>query len=74
MNDNDVVNLSRLAQIRFSGRIRIDLYDHDTGLFDDSDDHLGTRYVWSSYAGRGEMTRDFTGSGANYTLTFEVVP
>jgi hypothetical protein len=69
MNDDDELNLGIVKHFNYSARI--DLYDEDTGWFDD-DDHLGTNSVNVSDAGKGEKTLSFTGDGANYTLYYEV--
>ncbi|MBE9591881.1 MAG: hypothetical protein IMF19_00225, partial [Proteobacteria bacterium] len=43
MNDNDVEDLSRMPKASFHSKVRVDLYDQDSGWFDD-DDHLGRMY------------------------------
>ena len=57
---------------RFSNKVRISLYDQDSGFLDD-DDFLGTTVVFKSYAGKGEQEHTFTGDGARYVLTYEVL-
>ena len=44
----------------------------DAGYFDDDDD-LGTTYAYKSMAGKGVQEHHFTGDGAHYILTFEVI-
>ena len=72
MNDNDVADLTGIPHQQFRSKIRIDLYDKDAGFVDD-DDHLGRTYARASQAGKGEQEHDFTGDGAHYTLTYEVL-
>ena len=72
MNDNDVVEFSGIPEARFRRKVRVDLYNQDAGYYDD-DDHLGRLYARSSQAGKGEQEHRFTGDGAYYTLTYEVV-
>ncbi len=73
MNDNDVENLGNLPTYPFQNSVRIELYDQDTGGWD-NDDHLGTTYARAIEAGIGEQERQFTGDGAHYTLTYSVMP
>lgn len=73
MNENDTQDLTTVGLIRFNKRARIDLYDGDAGYIIDDDDHLGTTYARRSEVGEGEQERLFTGSGARYTLTYQVM-
>lgn len=66
-------NLTGVGLISFTDNARFDLYDEDTGFLDD-DDHLGTNYAYSTEAGQGTKERAFTGDGASYLLTYEVLP
>ncbi|WAS90797.1 hypothetical protein [Nannocystis punicea] len=72
MNDGDEENLD-FIQINFGYKIRIDLYDEDSGWFDDDDDHLGTHYAYEEYVGKGQKEQRFTGDDAEYLLTYEIV-
>ena len=73
MNENDTQDLTTVKLIPFNKRARIDLYDGDTGYIIDDDDHLGTTYARRSEAGAGEREHLFAGSGARYTLTYQVL-
>jgi hypothetical protein len=58
--------------IQFDNKVRIDLWDEDTGFFDD-DDHLGRTYAYAAEAGKGELEYVFKGCGSNYRLTYLVL-
>lgn len=73
LNDRESADLRDVALLPFRRSIRIDLYDEDAGWWDD-DDHLGTTYAYASQAGAGEKEAKFTGDGADYLLTYEVLP
>ncbi len=73
MNDGDPASLNGLPQYPFQQSVRIELYDQDAGGWIDKDDHLGTIYARAFEAGKGEQTREFTGDGAHYTLTYLVL-
>ena len=72
MNDEQSKDLGGVPAIDFSGRARITLMEGDAGYFDDDDD-LGTTYAYKSMAGKGVQEHHFTGDGAHYILTFEVI-
>ena len=59
--------------LRSKEKARIDLYDADAGWLDD-DDHLGRTYARKSQPGKGAIEHRFTGDGADYLLTYEVLP
>jgi len=59
------------AQINFTNFVDLKLFDQD-GPFD-SDDYLGTIFVFSSLQGKGEQSNQFTKDEANYTLYYDVV-
>lgn len=71
MDAGDEEDLSEVPPINFRTRVRVDLYDKDAGYFSD-DDHLGSLNVRDVQAGKGEQVHEFTGSGAHYTLKYEV--
>jgi hypothetical protein len=71
MNDNDVADLGALPDIPFGTKARVDLYDQDSP---DEDDHLGTFYARPGMIGQGELEYTFFEDGANYRLTYQVVP
>ena len=73
MNDNDSADLSGVPLSPFTKRARIDLWDEDTGIPFDEDDHLGRTYARAADAGCGEIEHIFRGDGARYLLTYEVV-
>lgn len=50
---------------------KIELREKDPWVPDES---LGTVYIYASEAGQGEQYRQFTQHGADYTLTYEVLP
>lgn len=72
MNDNDTADLTGMTPFRFNRSIRIELYDQDAGWWDD-DDFLGATFAYLSQMGTGEKEHTFTGDGANYRLTYEVI-
>jgi hypothetical protein len=71
MNDGDSLDINR--SVPFSSTAKIRLYDADTGIFD-NDDFLGEVTATASQANRGEQYASFTQDGANYQLTYRVVP
>lgn len=73
MNDGDAADLSATRPVGFQAKARIDLYDEDAGWPDD-DDHLGRTYAREAQAGKGDVEHRFTGDGADYLLTYEVLP
>jgi len=70
INDREGRDVNK--EVDFTSSAEIDLYDSDTGVFDDHD-HLGRVTVGSDLAGTGEQPGKFTKDGANYTLYYEVV-
>lgn len=73
INNRESRDLTYIGLIPFSTTAEIRLFDEDTGVFDD-DDALGTLTADSNQVGQGEQRGNFTGDGANYTLTWEVSP
>lgn len=61
------------AQIPFTTRARIEVWDLDAGRWWDPHDRLGVHIANAEHQGKGEMEAGFTAFGADYTLTFEVV-
>jgi len=72
INDHESKDLGGVDRIEFAENCRIDLYDKDTRLPGDPDDHLGTAYVWSRQVGEGEQHLPFSGSRWSYTLHLRV--
>ncbi len=54
---------------RFEGQATVDLFDEDSP---DADDFLGNLIVSQGEAGQGVKIATFTGSGAHYTMSYEV--
>ncbi len=73
INNREARSLTYIQPIHFTSSAEIKLYDEDTGIFDD-DDYLGTLMATSNQTGKGEQRGRFTEDGANYTLTWEVLP
>ncbi len=73
INDREARSLTYIEPISFTTSAEIKLYDQDTGIFD-KDDHLGTLKATASQAGKGEQRGRFREDGADYTLTWEVLP
>ncbi len=73
INDKESRDLTYIPPIPFSSTAEIRLFDEDTGVFD-RDDALGTLTASSDQSGQGEQRGNFTEDGANYTLTWEVLP
>ena len=59
--------------VPFDTKVRIDLWDEDTGFLDDEDDHLGRTYAYAAEVGKGEIEYVFKGCGSNYRLTYRVL-
>jgi len=72
INDGETRNLSESPVITFSTSTKIDLYDQDTGILDDKDDHLGRVDISSSLAGEGNKESTLTGDGAKYIISYRV--
>jgi hypothetical protein len=74
--DVDMIEGSR-AELRttvgFDQTAFVRLYDADTGVGGDDDDHLGTVIVKGDQVNQGTQEATFKGDGANYTLTYRVV-
>jgi hypothetical protein len=62
--DSLIVN----EQYQFKSNATVELWELDI----DPDDHLGAHVVNHAESGTGESTAHFTGSGADYLLTYEV--
>jgi hypothetical protein len=73
MNDNETEDLTMVPNLPFKSRIRLSLYDQDAGWFDD-DDFLGSWVIWAGEAEQGMREARFNGDGADYTITYEVLP
>jgi hypothetical protein len=71
MNDGDSLDINRTVPFASTAKIR--LYDADTGIFD-NDDFLGEITATASQVNRGEQYASFTQDGANYQLTYKVLP
>ncbi|MFE5837767.1 hypothetical protein [Arthrobacter sp. NPDC056493] len=71
MNDGDSLDINR--SVPFSSTAKIRLYDADTGIFD-NDDFLGEVTASASQVNSGEQYASFTQDGANYQLTYRVIP
>ena len=71
-SDHEPHDLSSIELISFYETAKIELWERDTGFFDD-DDFIGKAYVHTSLAGKGEQASSFTGDGANYSLVFEIL-
>jgi hypothetical protein len=74
--DVDMIEGSR-AELRttvgFDQKAFVRLYDADTGLPGDRDDHLGTVIVKGNQVNHGTQEATFEEDGAKYTLTYRVV-
>lgn len=70
LNDEEGVPLG--IDVSFNQQTTIKLFDEDFGWFDD-DDFLGSVPVTTEQIGQGELTAFFSGDGANYELTYQVI-
>jgi hypothetical protein len=70
MNDNDELDLGIIRHFNYS--MQVDLYDEDTGWFDD-DDHFGSHSVYANEAGSGQKKMTFKADGAHYTIWYKVI-
>lgn len=72
LNDNDTVDLSKAVNpIAFANHANIQVWDQDTGAFDD-DDKLGDFTVSSEEVAEGDKSRRISGDGSKYTLFYRV--
>ena len=76
INDGHSKSLTGVDMIPFFGSARIELYDKDRGKdsWVDSDDKLGTITINAANSSTTELTGKFTSDGADYTLTYRVLP
>ena len=72
INDGETRNLSESQVISFNTSTRVDLYDQDTGILDDRDDHLGGIDIHSTLADQGNQESTLSGDGAKYLLRYRV--
>lgn len=72
-NTNPATNEDDLSPIRFDKMARISLWEDDGDHWYDRNDHLGTHAVYSSQAPQGELSLEFTGGGADYLMTYDIV-
>ena len=70
MQDGDERSLRTVPGQPFRRSIDLALFDADQP---DPDDHLGTVRIGRDALGAGVQTATFTGGGAHYTVTYEVV-
>lgn len=57
--------------VKFAGDLEIELYEKDTP---DQDDLLGNESVYAAQAGARDRVMRFTNDGAQYVLTYRIVP
>lgn len=69
MCQGDVVDLDRL--LPFDGQLEIVLREVDVRT--DEMEDVGSIFIRSEELGRGELTRQFSGAGALYDLTYKVI-
>jgi hypothetical protein len=74
LNDRENEDLGNIPAVPFRTNARLSLYDQDVGGLVDDDDFLGTWIVRASEQGQGETEARFNGDGADYTITYEVIP
>ena len=72
MSNGEVADLSDVPEVEISESALITLFEKDIRIWD-YDDFLGTAYAFSNMAGLGQQRATFTGDGASYELTFEVL-
>ncbi len=72
MNNDDMRNLSECSAISFNTNLRIELYDQDTGILGDSDDHIGGIEITGSLAGKGNQENTISGDGAKYIISYRI--
>ncbi len=70
MDVGHMVNLEHLGPFPFERLAEIELWDSDPR--DNPDEYLGNTFARASDDGLGELTHEFTGSGASYILTYRV--
>jgi len=73
LNNGQSQNLLSVAPLFFFGTANVQLFDQDNPP-SDPDDPLGVISVSSALNGAGPQDGFFTGDGANYALTYEVIP
>ncbi len=74
INNSQSRSLRHVAPIPFDTSAEIQLFDQDSGLPGDNDDYLGSVFPNSTQLNKGEQRDSFNGHGANYVLTWVVVP
>jgi hypothetical protein len=67
-SEGESINITRKS----SGVAWVELYDEDSGVFWDDDDHLGTIFITKEQKGQGLQVGRFTSDGADYTLFYQV--
>lgn len=68
----DVASLRSVDMIDFDDKVKVELWDQDTGFLD-KDDHLGTFYAKESALGQDELDHSFDEEGAEYELIYKVL-
>ncbi len=71
MNNGDDWDLN--ADLGFSNKAVVEVWDYDLGRWPDRHDLLGTHVVNEQQAGEGIKEARFNADGADYVLTYEVV-
>ena len=71
LNDMQTANLQAVPAYWFTEQVNVELFDGDTGWFDD-DDFLGRATLYATDVGTGDRTVYFTEDDAVYILTYRV--
>lgn len=66
--EGESINITRKS----SGTAWIELFDEDSGVLGDEDDHLGTVFITKEQKGQGVQVGRFTKDDADYTLYYQV--
>ncbi len=72
MNSGSVTSLRSLDLIEFDNKIKVELKEKDTGLFN-KDDHLGSCTIRESGLGKDELDCEFDEDGAHYVLIYKIM-
>ncbi len=68
----DTVSLRSVEPVDFARKIKLELFDKDSGFFD-SDDNLGSAIIKEHLLNESEQECSFNEEGADYILIYEVL-
>lgn len=72
MNSGEFVSLRSLDLIHFEDKIKVELMEKDSGMFN-RDDKLGACMIRETGLGKDELDCEFDEDGAHYMLIYKVL-